>query len=74
MLCRSRWPDPVPVTGLLCFEQNVLHIILFAVAIRPALNQKRFCPQELIRNFSSNNPAFQKCDCRMINHLNFQIA
>jgi hypothetical protein len=52
----------------------VLRIILFAVAIRPALNQKEVRPQGLIRDFSSNTPVFQKINCRMIDYLNFQIA
>jgi hypothetical protein len=37
--CGRRAPSLLP--DCFCFEQNVLRIILFAVAIRTALNQKR---------------------------------
>jgi hypothetical protein len=39
-VARGRWA-PSLLPDCFCFEQNVLRIILFAVAIRPALNQKR---------------------------------
>jgi hypothetical protein len=39
-VARGRWA-PFLLPDCFCFKQNVLRIILFAVAIRPALNQKR---------------------------------
>jgi hypothetical protein len=39
-VARGRWA-PSLLPDYFCFEQNVLRIILFAEAIRPALNQKR---------------------------------